>query len=113
MASFRVARQALSIAAWRKPNCGIARFVPHLTSVLQIQGHSLAVRYQRFTSTPKTASATKKETMDENLLKMDIDAAEKHMKEWFGDHASWSHEQLLNLAYGTTSLRILHTHTDS
>jgi hypothetical protein len=51
--------------------------------------------------------------MDENLLKMDIDAAEKHMKEWFGDHASWSHEQLLNLAYGTISLRILHSHTDS
>ncbi|KAI4676973.1 uncharacterized protein J4E84_009273 [Alternaria hordeiaustralica] len=30
---------------------------------------------------------------------MDLDAAEKHMKDWFGDHASWSHEQLLNLVY--------------
>ena len=41
--------------------------------------------------------------MDENLLKMDIDAAEKHMKGWFGDHASWSHDQLLKLVYGTAN----------
>ena len=39
--------------------------------------------------------------MEESLRNMDLDAAEKHMKDWFGDHASWSHEQLLNLVYGT------------
>ena len=39
--------------------------------------------------------------MEESLRNMDLDAAEKHMKGWFGDHASWSHEQLLNLVYGT------------
>ena len=37
--------------------------------------------------------------MDDNLLKMDIDAAEKHMKDHFGDHATWSHEKLLKLFY--------------
>jgi hypothetical protein len=41
--------------------------------------------------------------MNESLLGMDIDAAEKHMKDWFGDHASWSHDQLLKLVYGTAN----------
>lgn len=50
--------------------------------------------------------------MEEGLRKMDINAAEKHMKDWFGDHATWSHEQLLNLIYGTMLLRILTLHTD-
>ena len=37
--------------------------------------------------------------MEEGLRKMDINAAEKHMKEHFGDHANWSHERLLKLFY--------------
>jgi hypothetical protein len=51
--------------------------------------------------------------MDENLLKMDIDAAEKHTRDWFGDHASWSHEQLLNLVYGISSYIILQLYADN
>lgn len=40
---------------------------------------------------------------DESLRNMDIDAAENHMKEWFGDHANWSHEKLLKLFYSEFS----------
>ena len=50
--------------------------------------------------------------MEEGLRKMDINAAEKHMKDWFGDHASWSHEQLLKLIYGTMPSRISTLYTD-
>lgn len=49
--------------------------------------------------TSSGASSRRQQEMDENLLKMDIDAAEKHMKEHFGDHANWSHERLLKLFY--------------
>jgi hypothetical protein len=59
-----------------------------------------------------SSSSTKKEEMEEGLRKMDINAAEKHMKDWFGDHASWSHEQLLNLIYGTMPSKISTLYTD-
>jgi hypothetical protein len=42
---------------------------------------------------------------------MDIDAIEKYTKEWFGDHASWGHEKLLNLLYGSAypeSSKVIH-----
>jgi len=103
MASFRLARQASRIAAWRMPRCSIACSTPYLSSTLQMQRRIPIVRYQQFTSTSHTATAAGKETMEESLRNMDLDAAEKHMKDWFGDHASWSHEQLLNLVYGTKS----------
>lgn len=101
MASFRLARQASRIAAWRVPRCSIARSTPYPSSTLQMQRQFPIVRYRLFTSTSHTATASGKETMEESLRNMDLDAAEKHMKDWFGDHASWSHEQLLNLVYGT------------
>lgn len=50
-------------------------------------------------ATSSGASSTGKHELDDQLLKMDIDAAEKHMKDWFGDHASWDHEKLLKLMY--------------
>jgi len=34
-----------------------------------------------------------------------INAAEKHMKQMFGDHATWDHEKLLALTYGMFSFR--------
>ena len=102
MARVRLNRHALRIAAWHKPNCSLARGAPFPSSILHIQRHSPTIRCQQFISSLKTTAATKQETMNESLLNMDIDAAEKHAKDWFGDHASWSHEQLLNLVYGTT-----------
>jgi hypothetical protein len=34
---------------------------------------------------------------------MDINAAENYMKDWFSDHALWSHDQLLKLVYSTAT----------
>jgi len=49
--------------------------------------------------TSSGASSNRQQEMDNDLLEMDIDAAEKHMKDHFGDHANWSHEKLLKLFY--------------
>jgi hypothetical protein len=38
---------------------------------------------------------------------MDLDAIKAHSKAWFGDHANWSHEQLLKLM--VCKLRSIHT----
>jgi hypothetical protein len=107
MTASRLTRQVSRVAAWRMNGCSIARSTPHLSSTLQIQRHIPTVRHQQITSTSQAAFAAGNNTMEESLRNMDLDAAEKHMKDWFGDHASWSHEQLLNLAYGTTPSKIL------
>ncbi|KAG9187115.1 hypothetical protein G6011_04986 [Alternaria panax] len=54
------------------------------------------------------ASATNQDAMEESLRNMDINAAEKHMKDWFGDHSSWSHEQLLKLVYEEDLVTVRH-----
>jgi hypothetical protein len=104
MAVMRLARLALRTAAWRTPRSGIAGGAPPATSRLQRQGPPSRVTYRRFATTQSRFAAAQRE-MDESLLDMDIDAAEKHMKDWFGDHASWSHDQLLKLVYGTATPR--------
>lgn len=50
-------------------------------------------------SAPGGGGSERRRELDESLLNMDIDAAEKHMKERIGDHANWSHEKLLKLFY--------------
>jgi hypothetical protein len=108
----RLARLALRTAAWRTPRSGIAFGAPLATLRLQRQGLLSQVTYRRFATTQSRSAAVQKE-MDESLLNMDIDAAEKHMKDWFGDHASWSHDQLLELVYGTaTPHTTSHLHAD-
>jgi hypothetical protein len=37
------------------------------------------------------------DVQDDELRNMDIDEIERVEKYWFGDHATWSHEQLLRL----------------
>lgn len=71
-------------------------------SRLQVKGPCPRVTYRCFATSQRDPTANRKE-MNESLLGMDIDAAEKHMKDWFGDHASWSHDQLLKLVYGTAN----------
>ena len=116
MITVKLTRNALRTVAWRIPACGKARFAPSSSSLLYIQRHHPNIRYRQIASTSKMASSssysTKKEEMEEGLRKMDINAAEKHMKDWFGDHASWSHEQLLKLIYGTMPSRISTLYTD-
>jgi hypothetical protein len=112
MAVMRLARLALRTAAWRTPRSAIASGAPPATSRLQGQGPLSRVTYRRFATTQSRSAAAQKE-MDESLLNMDIDAAENHMKDWFGDHASWSHDQLLKLVYGTApSHTTSHPHAD-
>jgi hypothetical protein len=98
----RLARLVLRTVAWRTARSSIAGGAPPATSRLQEQGPLSQVTYRRFATTQSRPAAVRKE-MDESLLNMDIDAAEKHMKDWFGDHASWSHDQLLKLVYGTAT----------
>jgi hypothetical protein len=38
-----------------------------------------------------------------SMQNFDLDGAEKHMKDWFGDHATWDHEKLKALKYGNFS----------
>lgn len=75
--------------------------------MLQIQRRHPKVSRHSFATTSTLFAAAKAQDVDESLLKMDLDAAEKHMKDWFGDHASWSHDKLLSLVYGTGSPSIL------
>ena len=63
--------------------------------------------------TSSGASSTRQQEMDDNLLKMDIDAAEKHMKDHFGDHANWSHEKLLKLFCCRSNSKNNHLSSDS
>jgi hypothetical protein len=112
MAVMRLARLALRTAAWRTPRSAIAGSAPPTTSRLQGQGPLSRVTYRRFATTQSRSARVQKE-MHEGLLNMDIDAAENHMKDWFGDHASWSHDQLLKLVYGTAPPRkISHPHAN-
>ncbi|OAK99959.1 hypothetical protein IQ06DRAFT_294337 [Phaeosphaeriaceae sp. SRC1lsM3a] len=39
------------------------------------------------------------QNMEESLRNLDINAAEQFSRDWFGDHANWSHEKLLALRY--------------
>jgi hypothetical protein len=41
--------------------------------------------------------SNKDKVNDETVRNMDFDAIEKMLKDRLGDHASWSHEQLLSL----------------
>jgi hypothetical protein len=102
MAVMRLARLTLRTAAWRTPRPLIVGGAPPATPRLQGQGPLSRVTYRHFATTQSRSAAVQKE-MDESLLNMDIDAAEKHMKDWFGDHASWSHDKLLKLVYGTAT----------
>lgn len=46
------------------------------------------------------------QNMEESLRNLDINAAEQFSRDWFGDHANWSHEKLLALRYGKLALKI-------
>jgi hypothetical protein len=112
MAVMRQARLVLRTVTWRTARSSIAGGAPPATSRLQEQGPLSRVTYRSFATTQRKPAAVRKE-MDESLLNMDIDAAEKHMKDWFGDHASWSHDKLLKLVYGTaTPHTTSHPHAD-
>lgn len=100
----RLTQLALRAAAWRAPIYSIPRSALHAS--LALQRLIPKDRCQQFAISSKTAATAREQGMDENLLKMDIDVVDKHMKEWFGDHAAWSHEKLLKLVYGTAHPRI-------
>ena len=105
----RLARLALRTAARRAPTFSISRSGPR--ALLVLQQYNPRLQFRHSTSSSKSSGAGRKQQLDDNLLKMDIDAIEKHTKEWFGDHASWDHEKLLKLLYGSANpntSKILH-----
>lgn len=88
----------LSINRGALRTLGMSRLTLRAAPVLQ--NYKSRTRLQTFATSATGAASNQK--LDRDLANMDIDAAERHMKDWFGDHASWSHEQLLRLVYGTT-----------
>jgi hypothetical protein len=76
---------------------------------LSLQKRSPAMSQSPF-GTSGGANSTRQQEMDDNLLKMDIDAAERHMRDHFGDHATWSHEKLLKLFYCKSTCTIIAYH---
>lgn len=86
-----VARRTLSV---RLPG---SRIIPVLRT-------APSLRSEKHSSATDGNAAQSKKQLDESQRDMDIDAAEKHMRYWFGDHDTWDHEKLLNLKYGTVAL---------
>lgn len=101
----RLVYLATRTAARRAPIYSVARSGLRAPAVLHRCTQRL--QCQNYSSFPAGSTAGKKKEYDEGLLKMDIDAAEKHMKEWVGDHASWSHDKLLELVSGSSDQKEL------
>ena len=102
---------ASRLVVQRTSSYGVARAVSRTFVVLP--RYITRSQCQRLSSSSASRAAEKKRDLDEDLLKMDIDLAEKHMKEWFGDHASWDHKKLRKLIYGNEIRVITRAYADS
>jgi hypothetical protein len=95
-------RHMVRSAARRAPNFSVAR--TSLRAFPVVQTNISPLQYRTFAKAPDVENSTGEKPLNDNLLNADIDALEKHMREFFGDHATWDHEKLLNLVYGNFAL---------
>jgi hypothetical protein len=101
----RLVSQFARLSAKRLPQFVTARYKVHVSPITR--RYNIHSRYIFHFASLRRSISSNSQNMEESLRNLDINAAEQFSRDWFGDHANWSHETLSALLYGRLAIRLL------